>query len=87
MIDGENKLRVWREHRGISAKELAEATGLAAPYISQARRNHRDVQEARRRAPRRYRRYRLASCRERGRVTGIQLSALDGSAFMLWSYN
>jgi DNA-binding XRE family transcriptional regulator len=35
MIDGENKLRVWRECRGMSAKELAEATGLAAPYISQ----------------------------------------------------
>jgi DNA-binding XRE family transcriptional regulator len=35
MIEGENKLRVWREHRGMSAKELAEATGLAAAYISQ----------------------------------------------------
>lgn len=35
MIDGENKLRVWREYRSMSAKELAEATGLAAPYISQ----------------------------------------------------
>ena len=35
MIDGENKLRVWREHRGMSAKELADATGLAAAYISQ----------------------------------------------------
>jgi DNA-binding XRE family transcriptional regulator len=35
MIDGENKLRVWREYRGMSAKQLAEATGLAAPYISQ----------------------------------------------------
>jgi len=35
MIDGENKLRVWRDHRGMSSKELAEATGLAAPYISQ----------------------------------------------------
>jgi DNA-binding XRE family transcriptional regulator len=35
IIDGENKLRVWREYRGMSAKELAEATGLAAPYISQ----------------------------------------------------
>jgi hypothetical protein len=30
-IDGENELCVWREHRGVSAKELAEATGLAAP--------------------------------------------------------
>ena len=35
IIDGENKLRVWREHRGMSAKELADVTGLAAPYISQ----------------------------------------------------
>src|ERR1700690_3859031 len=35
IIDGENKLRVWRKYRGMSAKELAEATGLAAPYISQ----------------------------------------------------
>jgi len=35
MIDGENKLRVWREFRGMSAKQLAGATALAAPYISQ----------------------------------------------------
>jgi predicted transcriptional regulator len=35
MIDVENKLLLWREHRGMSAKELADATGLAAPYISQ----------------------------------------------------
>jgi DNA-binding XRE family transcriptional regulator len=35
MIDGENRLRVWREYRGMSARQLAEATGLAAPYISQ----------------------------------------------------
>jgi transcriptional regulator with XRE-family HTH domain len=27
--------RFRREYRGMSAKELAEATGLAAPYISQ----------------------------------------------------
>jgi DNA-binding XRE family transcriptional regulator/mRNA-degrading endonuclease RelE of RelBE toxin-antitoxin system/PHD/YefM family antitoxin component YafN of YafNO toxin-antitoxin module len=35
IIDGENKIRVWREYRGMSGKELAEKTGLAAPYISQ----------------------------------------------------
>jgi DNA-binding XRE family transcriptional regulator len=35
MLDGENKLRVWREYRGLTVKALAEATGLAAPYISQ----------------------------------------------------
>jgi DNA-binding XRE family transcriptional regulator len=35
MLDGENKLRVWREYRGLTVKGLAEAAGLAAPYISQ----------------------------------------------------
>ena len=35
IIDGENKIRVWREFRGMSGKELAEKTGLAPPYISQ----------------------------------------------------
>ena len=35
MIDGENKLLPWREHRGMSAKEPVDATDLAAPYISQ----------------------------------------------------
>ena len=66
-----NKVRVWREYRGMPAKELAEATGLAAPYISQLETvkregDHRDVQEDRRRTPRRYRRYRLAA-RKRAR--------------------
>ena len=42
IIDGENKLRVWREYRGMSAKELAEATGLAAPYISQLENGKRE---------------------------------------------
>jgi DNA-binding XRE family transcriptional regulator len=35
MLDGENKLRVWREYRGLTVKGLAEAAGLAAAYISQ----------------------------------------------------
>ncbi|CCE07455.1 Transcriptional regulator, XRE family (fragment) [Bradyrhizobium sp. STM 3843] len=35
IIDGENKIRVWREYRGMTGKELAEKTGLAARYISQ----------------------------------------------------
>ena len=33
MLDGENKLRVSREYRGLTVKALAEATGLA-PYVS-----------------------------------------------------
>lgn len=35
IIDGENKVRVWRSYRGMSARELAAATGLSAPYISE----------------------------------------------------
>jgi predicted transcriptional regulator len=35
IINGENKVRVWRSHRGMSARELAAATELSAPYISE----------------------------------------------------
>lgn len=35
MLDGENKIRVWREYRGMTVKALAEASGLTAAYVSQ----------------------------------------------------
>lgn len=35
ILDGENPVRVWRSHRGMSARDLATATGLSAPYISE----------------------------------------------------
>ena len=35
IIDGENKVRVWRDHRGMTARELAAAVGVGAPYISE----------------------------------------------------
>ena len=35
LLDGENKMKVWRGHRGLSARELAERTGLSASYISE----------------------------------------------------
>lgn len=35
LLDGENKIRVWRSHREMTARELAAATGLSAPYISE----------------------------------------------------
>jgi DNA-binding XRE family transcriptional regulator/PHD/YefM family antitoxin component YafN of YafNO toxin-antitoxin module len=35
LIDGENPVRVWREVRGLSAKELAAAAGISAAYISE----------------------------------------------------
>jgi ribosome-binding protein aMBF1 (putative translation factor) len=34
ILDGGNPVRVWREHRGMSRKQLAEASGLSAPYLS-----------------------------------------------------
>ncbi|WP_315701762.1 MULTISPECIES: helix-turn-helix transcriptional regulator [unclassified Bradyrhizobium] len=42
LINGENKIRVWREYRGMTGKELAEKTGLAAPYISQLETGNRE---------------------------------------------
>ncbi len=42
LISGENKIRVWREYRGMTGKELAEKTGLAAPYISQLETGNRE---------------------------------------------
>jgi len=35
LLDGENPIRVWREHRKLSAKELAEQAGIAQAYLSQ----------------------------------------------------
>lgn len=35
MIDGENKVKVWRDFRSMSAKALADAAGMSAPYLSQ----------------------------------------------------
>ncbi|PSJ54312.1 helix-turn-helix domain-containing protein [Kumtagia ephedrae] len=35
LLDGENKVRVWRSYRGLSARELAEKSSLSAPYISE----------------------------------------------------
>ena len=35
MIDGENKIKVWRDFRGMSAKALADAACMSAPYLSQ----------------------------------------------------
>ncbi len=35
LLGGENKVKVWRGYRGLSARELAEKTGLSASYISE----------------------------------------------------
>jgi DNA-binding Xre family transcriptional regulator len=35
LLDGENPVKVWREHRGFSGRELAQRAGVSAPYLSQ----------------------------------------------------
>lgn len=42
MLDGENRVAVWRDHRGISAKELAEKAGITQAYLSQIETGKRD---------------------------------------------
>jgi DNA-binding XRE family transcriptional regulator len=35
LIEGENPITVWREHRGMTLRALAEAAGLDPGYLSQ----------------------------------------------------
>ena len=35
ILDGAHPVRVWREHRRMSRKRLAEASGLSTSYLSQ----------------------------------------------------
>jgi DNA-binding XRE family transcriptional regulator len=42
MLDGENRVAVWREYRGMSAKALAEAAGISQAYLSQIETGRRD---------------------------------------------
>jgi DNA-binding XRE family transcriptional regulator len=42
LIDGENPVRVWREYRGLKARELAEAAGISPPYLSQIENGERE---------------------------------------------
>ncbi|TXN24699.1 MULTISPECIES: helix-turn-helix domain-containing protein [Methylobacterium] len=35
LLSGESRIRVWREHRGMTAKVLAEEAGIAQPFLSQ----------------------------------------------------
>lgn len=42
LLDGENRVRVWREHRGMSPKQLAEKAGIARPFLSQIETGRRE---------------------------------------------
>ncbi|HET8729231.1 MAG TPA: helix-turn-helix transcriptional regulator [Alphaproteobacteria bacterium] len=35
MLDGENPIKVWREHRGLTQQALADQVGISKPYLSQ----------------------------------------------------
>ena len=38
MIDGENKVRVWREYRGLSARDLADKAGISVDELDRIER-------------------------------------------------
>ncbi|ACL60536.1 helix-turn-helix domain-containing protein [Methylobacterium nodulans] len=42
LLGGENRIRVWREHRGLTAKALAEKAGIAQPFLSQIETGRRE---------------------------------------------
>jgi len=35
LLDGKNPVKVWREYRNLTQKQLAEAAGISVPYLSQ----------------------------------------------------
>jgi len=35
ILDGENPVKVWREYRGLTQQQLANAAGISKPYLSQ----------------------------------------------------
>ncbi len=42
LLGGENAIRVYRDHRGMTQKQLAEAAGINAIYLSQIERGRRN---------------------------------------------
>jgi DNA-binding XRE family transcriptional regulator len=42
LLAGENPLRVWREHRGLSGEVLASRAGITQAYLSQIETGKRD---------------------------------------------
>jgi DNA-binding XRE family transcriptional regulator len=35
ILDGENPVKVWRDFRGLTQQQLADAAGISKPYLSQ----------------------------------------------------
>jgi len=43
ILDGENPIKVWREHRGLSQQQLADAAGLGNEYLAEIEANRREA--------------------------------------------
>jgi DNA-binding XRE family transcriptional regulator len=43
MLAGENLIKLWREHRGLSSKELAEGASISRGFISQIESGRREA--------------------------------------------
>jgi DNA-binding XRE family transcriptional regulator len=43
MLAGENLIKLWREHRGLSSKELAERASISRGFISQIESGRREA--------------------------------------------
>lgn len=42
ILDGESRIRVWRDHRGLTSSALAEKAGIAQAFLSQIETGKRD---------------------------------------------
>lgn len=42
ILDGENPVRVWREHRGLTLSTFAERAGISRPYLSEIETGRKD---------------------------------------------
>lgn len=42
LVGGENPIRVWRKHRGWSARKLAEIVGISPAYLSEIESGKKD---------------------------------------------
>ena len=45
LLNGENPIRVWREHRGMTQQQLAEAAVISKPYLSQLEAGRREASQ------------------------------------------
>jgi DNA-binding XRE family transcriptional regulator len=45
LLEGENPIRLWREHRGMSQQQLATGAAISKPYLSQLEAGKREASQ------------------------------------------